>query len=158
MLKIIIDTNVILAMLYSHKSVNVSASRKIYDLLISDRLDASWCDIFSGETVRIANTDPKLSKVKKPYFEARFTELLNHMNDISMDKVNKTRLSIAWDPRDKYNINENDIYLAVIAEITKSRYILTKDKAFMDAYNNNFDNKIALACTPEKFLSLEKTL
>ncbi len=155
-LKIVIDTNVILAMLYSHKSTDISPSRKIYDLLISDQLDAYWCDIFSGETVRIASTDPKLSKVKGPYFNSRFEELLNHMNDVKMDYANKLKSSLNWDPRDAYKINENDIYLAVLASITKSKYIITNDKEFIDAFNNTFENRTALACNPRKFISIEK--
>ncbi|KPV47302.1 hypothetical protein SE19_01645, partial [Acidiplasma aeolicum] len=140
MLRIVIDTNVILAMLYSHKSINISPSRKIYDLLVSDQLDAYWCDIFSGETIRIASTDPKLSKVKPPYFNSRFEEILNHMNDVKMDDINKVKLSLNWDPRDRYKINENDIYLAILAAITKSKYIITNDKKFIDAFNNTFEN------------------
>lgn len=143
-------------MLYSPKSTKQSASRKIYDLLISDQLDAYWCDIFSGETVRIANTDPKLGQVKTPYLNSRFSELLNHMNDVKMDDVNKFKISLNWDPRNEYKVNENDIYLAVLAAITKSKYIITNDREFIDAFNNTYDNRIAVACNPQKFLSLEK--
>jgi predicted nucleic acid-binding protein len=143
-------------MLYSPKSSKIIASRKIYDLVISDTVDAYWCDIFSGETIRISSTDPKLSRVKKPYFDARLTELLNHMNNIKMDNVNKVRLSLKRDPGDSYKINENDIYLAVMAVITKAKYIMTEDTQFTNAYNNTFEERCGIACAPKKFLSIEK--
>ena len=156
MLKVVIDTNVILPMLYSPKSIKISASRKIYDLLISDQIDAYWCDIFSGETIRIANTDEKLRKAKPSYFNSRLVELLNHLNNVRMDDVNEFKTTLNWDPRNSYKINENDIYLAVLAGITKSRYIITSDNNFIDAYNDTFPGRNAYACPPSKFISIEK--
>lgn len=159
MLKIIIDTNVLLQMLYSPKSVEKSASRKVYDLVVSDTINAYWCDIFSGETIRIASTDPKLSKVKKPYLDTRLTELMNHMENVKMDTVNKVRATVKWEP-EKYNykVNENDVYLVVMAILTKSKYIITNDNEFTEAYNNTFCEKNSIVCTPRKFLSLENPI
>ena len=70
--------------------------------------------------------------------------------------VKKHKISINWFPDIKYNVNENDIYLAVVAEFTKSKYIITQDQGFTDAYNDTFPNKNAYACSPRKFISLEK--
>ena len=156
LIKVVIDTNVMLPMLYSPKSIEVSSSRKIYDLLISEQIDAYSCDIFYGETLRIATSDPKLRKVKAEYFNSRVDELFNHINNVRMDDVNKHKISINWFPDIKYNVNENDIYLAVVAEFTKSKYIITQDQGFTDAYNDTFPNKNAYACSPRKFISLEK--
>jgi len=126
---------------------------------VSDTINAYWCDIFSGETIRIASTDPKLSKVKKPYLDARLTELMNHMYNVKMDAANKARATVRWDP-EKYNykVNENDVYLAVMAMLTKSKYIITNDNEFKEAYDKTFCEKTSIVCTPRKFLSLEKLI
>ena len=77
------------------------------------------------------------------------------MTDVKMDEVNKFKVPLNWDPRDSYKINENDIYLAVIATMTKSKYIITYDKAFIEAYSKTFPDKTGVACDPGKFISLE---
>lgn len=73
-----------------------------------------------------------------------------------MDDVNKHKISINWFPDIKYNVNENDIYLAVVSEFTKSKYIITQDQGFTDAYKDTFPNKSAYACSLRKFIALER--
>ena len=156
MLKAIIDTNVILQMIYSPKPINKSASRRLFDIVASDQLKAYWCDIFSGETLRIMHTDPKLSKAKPQYIDYRLNEIINHMDNIPMDNVNKERIKFSWDPGDKYDINENDIYLAAMAFITGAKYIITNDRPFTNAFNDTYSLSETIACSPGKFLSIEK--
>ncbi len=156
MLKIIIDTNVILQMVYSPRSIDKSAARKLFDVVAGDRLKAYSCDIFYGETSRIIHTDPKLSRAKAPYVDYRLNEIMNHTCNMPMDSVNKERMNFSWDPRNKYSINENDVYLAVMASLTKAKYVITNDRPFIDAFNDTYSLSETSACSPKKFLSMEK--
>ncbi len=151
-MKIVLDTSVVLNAVYSSKSSASTSSRRIFDLLISGELEVFTCDVFLGEILRVVSTDPKLSKVKPPYLEARIDEYLKHTIVVSIEEVNKVRMSPNFQLFKNGTMNENDMYLIALSIAKKVEYLLTYDK---DVKAISVATPLSIV-DPAEFLHLER--
>lgn len=146
-----------LASVYSRKLGSQSAPRRLFELMITDSIEVFTSDIILGECLRIVATDPKLSKANPPYLEARMMEYQEHAVFVSTDEIRLERDRLDFPPKSfADSVNENDVHIVALAIAKRANYLITFDRALVEAFVTLFLSYDFSMATPAQFLSSER--
>lgn len=156
-MKVVLDTSVVLASVYSRKFGSQSASRRLFELMVTDSLEVLTSDIILGECLRIVATDPKLSKANPPYLEARMTEYQEHAVFVSTDEIRVARDRLNFPPTGFNDaVNDNDVHIVALAIAKRASYLITFDHPLLEAFETSSLSTDLSTVTPAQFLNLER--
>ena len=125
--------------------------------MITDSIEVFTSDIILGECLRIVATDPKLSKANPPYLEARMMEYQEHAVFVSTDEIRLERDRLDFPPKSfADSVNENDVHIVALAIAKRANYLITFDRALVEAFVTLFLSYDFSMATPAQFLSSER--
>ena len=158
-MKVVLDTSVVVASVYSPRLIAQSAARKLFDLMAREALEVFTCDIQLGEILRVVSTDPKLSKANPPYLEARMREFQQHSTVVPMQEIQRHRENMQFPPGDYIGkVGENDVYLVALAAACKARYLISFDGPLIEAFKVSSLGLNFSIVKPAEFLHIERKM
>lgn len=146
-MKVVVDTNVITAALWSGKKKTPNG--KVLDLILKEIIESYSCDLILGETQRLFQTDEKLRKTNPQYLHARldqFTEVSNLLRQIKLENARAEYGHILA------SAPQEDIYVILTAIVAKADAIITWDNKLSEWLTNNFKEINLQALTPEELI------
>lgn len=140
-MRIVTDANVLISAVLSNKSS--SASKFVFELIQTGRVQSYTCDALVGEIYRVMETDPKLKRVNPVYFSEFMAKIRVWLNHVQMKDLEHNQSVL--------NLVGNDWYVIAVAKSISANYIITFDKYLLSRKKILKEEDDILVVTPEEF-------
>ncbi len=145
-MRIVTDSNVLFSAVLSNKSH--SASKFIFDLIRTTKVQAYTCDALLGEVYRVIESDPRLKGEDPVYFDQFMADTRVWLNFVDMKDLEHNQKLL--------NLIGNDWYVIAVAKSISANYIITFDKHILDRKESLKEENDIWVMKPEEFVKVYK--